>query len=100
MSQQPSVRASASKDRISFQSSADGGRGAGGGGRHKQKFVPLMSAEGQSRATPQLPGRYSCQCLAQRHTLVNNCVECGRIVCAQVGRCVCVLYMCMCTCVL
>ena len=56
--------------------------------KQKQKFVPLMSAEGQSRVTVQLPGRHSCQCLGQKHALVNNCVECGRIVCSQV--CVCV----------
>lgn len=56
------------------------GRERGG----RQKFVPLMSAEGQSRATVQLPGRHTCQCLGQKHTLINNCVECGRIVCSQV----------------
>lgn len=50
----------------------------------KQKFVPLMSREGQSRAAMHLPGRHVCQCLAQKHDLVNNCVECGRIVCSQV----------------
>lgn len=50
----------------------------------KQKFVPLMSAEGQSCVTTRLPGRHWCQCLAQKHDLVNNCVKCGRIVCSQV----------------
>ena len=59
-------------------------------GRQKQKYVPLLSAEGQSRATMQLPGRHACHCLAQKHALVNNCIECGRIVCAQVCICVCV----------
>ena len=52
----------------------------------KQKFVPLMSREGQSRMAMQLPGRHVCQCLAQKHDLVNNCVECGRIVCSQVKQ--------------
>ena len=61
---------------------------AGYVGKQKQKFVPLMSAEGQSRATMQLPGRHACYCLAQKHALINNCIECGRIVCAQV--CICV----------
>lgn len=55
------------------------------GGKQKQAFVPLMSAEGQSRATMQLPGRHGCSCLAQKHSLINNCTECGRIVCAQVS---------------
>ena len=61
---------------------------AGYVGKQKQKFVPLMSAEGQSRATMQLPGRHACHCLAQKHALINNCIECGRIVCAQVCMCV------------
>ena len=53
-------------------------------GRHKGKFVPLMSAEGKSKMTMHVPGRHPCQCLGQKHALVNNCMECGRIVCAQV----------------
>lgn len=57
---------------------------ASSAGRQKQKFVPLMSAEGQSRAIMQLPGRHACHCLAQKHALVNNCTQCGRIVCDQV----------------
>jgi len=71
----------------------DTGRKGGKSLGRKEKFVPLMSKEGQSRMTPQLPGRHPCQCLAQRHTLINNCVECGRIVCAQVCVCTCA---CMC----
>lgn len=53
--------------------------------KHRQKYVPLMSAEGRSKTSVHLPGRHPCQCLAQRHTLVNNCTECGRIVCSQEG---------------
>jgi hypothetical protein len=30
-------------------------------------------------------GRHKCDCEAKRHTLINNCVNCGRIVCAQEG---------------
>ena len=63
------------------------GQSSSGVGREKQKFVPLMSAEGQSRATMQFPGRHACHCLAQKHGLINNCTECGRIVCAQVRSC-------------
>ena len=50
----------------------------------RQKFVPLMSREGQTRVAMHLPGRHVCQCLGQKHELINNCVECGRIVCSQV----------------
>ena len=34
--------------------------------------------------TMQFPGRHPCECLAQKHSLINNCLECGRIVCVQV----------------
>lgn len=30
-------------------------------------------------------GRHKCNCEAKRHALVNNCLNCGRIVCAQEG---------------
>ena len=53
----------------------------------KSKYVSLSCAEGASRMTVQLPGRYTCECHAQRHALVNNCTECGRIVCTQVELC-------------
>jgi len=49
------------------------------------KFVPLYSAEGQARSSVRLPGRHPCECLGQKHSLVNNCTECGRIVCMQEG---------------
>ena len=49
------------------------------------KFVPLYSAEGQARSSVRLPGRHPCECLGQKHNLVNNCTECGRIVCMQEG---------------
>uniref|UniRef100_A0A8D0GIP2 Activating signal cointegrator 1 n=1 Tax=Sphenodon punctatus TaxID=8508 RepID=A0A8D0GIP2_SPHPU len=32
-----------------------------------------------------LPGRHSCECLGQKHKLINNCLTCGRIVCEQEG---------------
>ncbi len=70
---------------LTEKSGPGGGREGGSGGKTtKPKFVPLMSAEGKSRVAMHLPGRHACQCLAQKHALVNNCLECGRIVCAQV----------------
>lgn len=53
------------------------------GSRHT-RFVPLVSSEGLSRMAVRVPGRHPCQCLAQKHALINNCLECGRIMCAQV----------------
>ena len=32
-----------------------------------------------------LKGRHPCDCQATKHDLVNNCVRCGKIVCAQEG---------------
>eukprot|EP00697_Spironema_sp_BW2_P004955 gnl/Spiro4/16696_TR8983_c0_g1_i1.p1 gnl/Spiro4/16696_TR8983_c0_g1~~gnl/Spiro4/16696_TR8983_c0_g1_i1.p1 ORF type:complete len:476 (-),score=121.31 gnl/Spiro4/16696_TR8983_c0_g1_i1:7-1434(-) len=32
-----------------------------------------------------LPGRHPCTCQAQKHPLVTNCLNCGRVVCAQEG---------------
>lgn len=51
----------------------------------KKKFVPLYGAEGQARSSVLLPGRHACECLGQKHGLVNNCTDCGRIVCTQEG---------------
>ena len=48
------------------------------------KFVPFTSSEGSKMST-RLPGRHSCQCIGQKHSLINNCTECGRIVCSQEG---------------
>ena len=64
-----------------------GGGGGGGltGGGTRNKFVPLMGREDHGRSV-HIPGRHPCQCLAQKHELVNNCLECGRVVCSQVHR--------------
>ncbi|KAF4082893.1 hypothetical protein AMELA_G00133830 [Ameiurus melas] len=53
--------------------------------KKKNKFVNLYAKEGQDRLAVLLPGRHSCDCLAQKHKLINNCLTCGRIVCEQEG---------------
>lgn len=53
--------------------------------KKKKKFVDLYAKEGQDRLTVLLPGRSACDCLAQKHKLINNCITCGRIVCEQEG---------------
>ena len=53
--------------------------------KKKNKFVSLYNKEGQDRLAVILPGRYACECLAQKHKLINNCISCGRIVCEQEG---------------
>ena len=47
------------------------------------KYVPLYSQDGQAADTVQLPGRHPCTCQATKHALLNNCLSCGKIVCAQ-----------------
>ncbi len=51
-----------------------------------RKFVPLYS-EGKSLADEimLLPGRHICECAAQKHKLISNCLNCGKIVCQQEG---------------
>uniref|UniRef100_A0A4W3JGV2 Activating signal cointegrator 1 n=1 Tax=Callorhinchus milii TaxID=7868 RepID=A0A4W3JGV2_CALMI len=49
------------------------------------KYTSLYTTEGQDRLTVILPGRHGCDCLAQKHKLINNCLNCGRIVCEQEG---------------
>uniref|UniRef100_A0A3Q3S910 Activating signal cointegrator 1 n=1 Tax=Mastacembelus armatus TaxID=205130 RepID=A0A3Q3S910_9TELE len=53
--------------------------------KKKNKFVNLYAKEGQDRLAVLLPGRHACECLAQKHRLINNCITCGRIVCEQEG---------------
>ena len=33
-----------------------------------------------------LKGRHVCECQAAKHDLVNNCTQCGKIVCTQEGK--------------
>uniref|UniRef100_A0A8C5FVU2 Thyroid hormone receptor interactor 4 n=1 Tax=Gadus morhua TaxID=8049 RepID=A0A8C5FVU2_GADMO len=53
--------------------------------KKKNKFVNLYAKEGEGKLTVMLPGRHGCECLAQKHNLINNCLSCGRIVCEQEG---------------
>ncbi|XP_049634631.1 activating signal cointegrator 1 [Suncus etruscus] len=53
--------------------------------KKKTKFVSLYTKEGQDRLAVLIPGRHPCDCLGQKHKLINNCLVCGRIVCEQEG---------------
>lgn len=53
--------------------------------KKKSKFVNLYAKEGKDKLAVLLPGRQACECLAQKHRLINNCLSCGRIVCEQEG---------------
>ncbi|XP_055869636.1 activating signal cointegrator 1-like isoform X2 [Biomphalaria glabrata] len=60
------------------------------GAKKKTKFVSLYSKEGQAKSVIHLPGRHICECQAAKHKLINNCIQCGRIVCEQEGAGPCV----------
>ncbi|KFP92097.1 Activating signal cointegrator 1, partial [Apaloderma vittatum] len=53
--------------------------------KKKPKYVNLYTKEGQDKLAVLIPGRHACECLGQKHKLVNNCLVCGRIVCEQEG---------------
>uniref|UniRef100_A0A8C3VRY3 Activating signal cointegrator 1 n=1 Tax=Catagonus wagneri TaxID=51154 RepID=A0A8C3VRY3_9CETA len=53
--------------------------------KKKTKFVNLYTKEGQDKLAVLIPGRHPCDCLGQKHKLINNCLICGRIVCEQEG---------------
>ncbi|KAM7405831.1 hypothetical protein PAMP_000251 [Pampus punctatissimus] len=63
--------------------------------KKKTKFVNLYAQEGQDRLAVLLPGRHGCECLAQRHKLISNCISCGRIVCEQEGSGPCLFCGCL-----
>lgn len=52
--------------------------------KKKTKYVNMLS-----QGDVLLKGRHKCDCEAKRHSLVNNCLNCGRIICKQenVGPC-------------
>ena len=45
----------------------------------------LYGQDGKAAESVQLPGRHPCDCQSLRHALVNNCLSCGKIICAQEG---------------
>jgi len=54
--------------------------------KKKQSYVSLYGKDGELHTKAVLlPGRHICECQAQKHKLINNCLGCGRVVCAQEG---------------
>nr|CAB3223411.1 activating signal cointegrator 1-like [Phallusia mammillata] len=55
-------------------------------GKKKQTYVSLYGKDGKlTNKGVIIPGRNPCECQAQKHKLVNNCLKCGRVVCEQEG---------------
>jgi activating signal cointegrator 1 len=55
------------------------------GTKKKTKFYNFYGKDGQTNDVVMLKGRVKCDCQATKHELVNNCLNCGRIVCKQEG---------------
>lgn len=53
--------------------------------KKKNKFVSLYGQDGTMNDVIILKGRHLCDCQAVKHKLINNCINCGRIVCEQEG---------------
>lgn len=53
--------------------------------KKKTKFVNLYSQEGKNAQVVLIKGRHFCECQASKHELINNCLQCGRIICKQEG---------------
>ncbi|CAH2042631.1 unnamed protein product, partial [Iphiclides podalirius] len=53
--------------------------------KKKTKYVNLYSQEGKNAQVVLLKGRHRCDCQASKHELINNCLQCGRVVCKQEG---------------
>lgn len=51
----------------------------------KTKFVNIYSEEAEHKNEVILKGRHLCQCQATKHKLINNCLNCGKVVCSQEG---------------
>lgn len=49
------------------------------------KYVSLYAQDGTMNDVVLLKGRHLCDCQASKHKLINNCIQCGRIVCEQEG---------------
>ncbi|KAG5683525.1 hypothetical protein PVAND_012799 [Polypedilum vanderplanki] len=60
-----------------------------GAKRKTTKYYNLYGKDGKLNDAVMLKGRVKCDCQASKHKLINNCLQCGRIVCEQEGSGAC-----------
>ncbi|KAM6409577.1 activating signal cointegrator 1 [Rhynochetos jubatus] len=72
-------------DLAKAQENSSGVSSSSNSSKKKPKYVSLYTKEGQDKLAVLIPGRHTCECLGQKHKLINNCLVCGRIVCEQEG---------------
>ena len=54
--------------------------------QHVKKSRRFRKFQTENSRVPVIPGRHMCDCQAQKHELIENCQNCGRIICAQEGH--------------
>ncbi|CAB4058919.1 TRIP4 [Lepeophtheirus salmonis] len=62
---------------------AEKGNNTSGKGGAKTKYVNFYGDHNADNFV--LSGRHFCECQATKHKLINNCLNCGRIICEQEG---------------
>ncbi|CAA7401101.1 unnamed protein product [Spirodela intermedia] len=62
------------------------GKAAGGGNPRRKKAGKVVSLAEASRGAIVFKQGNPCSCQARRHSLVGNCLACGKIVCEQEGE--------------
>ncbi|NXP11284.1 TRIP4 protein, partial [Thinocorus orbignyianus] len=83
---EPSTHVEEVKTPLDLAKENSGGvSGSSNSSKKKPKYVNLYTKEGQDKLAVLIPGRHACECLGQKHKLINNCLVCGRIVCEQEG---------------
>ncbi|NWH34956.1 TRIP4 protein, partial [Chloropsis hardwickii] len=82
---EPSAHGEEVKTPLDLAKSSSGVSSSSISSKKKARYVSLYTREGQDRLAVLIPGRHACECLGQKHKLINNCLECGRIVCEQEG---------------
>eukprot|EP00056_Hartaetosiga_gracilis_P005208 m.82447 g.82447 ORF g.82447 m.82447 type:complete len:573 (-) comp12086_c0_seq1:43-1761(-) len=62
-------------------------KGTSKSGKKKKKlqYISFLDRDGNVASSDLIPGRHWCECVGGVHELVNNCLQCGRVVCEQEG---------------
>ncbi|XP_030313269.1 activating signal cointegrator 1 isoform X2 [Calypte anna] len=65
-------------DLAKAQENSSGVSSSGNSSKKKPKYVSLYTKEGQDKLAVLIPGRHPCECLGQKHKLINNCLVCTK----------------------
>ncbi|XP_025972072.2 activating signal cointegrator 1 isoform X3 [Dromaius novaehollandiae] len=65
-------------DLAKAQETGSGVNSSSNSSKKKAKYVNLYTKEGQDKLAVLIPGRHTCECLGQKHKLINNCLVCTK----------------------